>query len=108
MSSEAVIVRGGGNVFADLGLPDAANHKTKAGLVHQIAEAMRERRLTQTEAARLIGLSQPDISRLLRGNYREVSVDRLMTVLQRLDADVAITVRRSGRGVSETIAYAGG
>ena len=71
------IERGSGNVFADLGRPDAEGHLLKAKLVTRIDAIIRRRGLKQVEAAKLLGLSQPDVSRLLRGNFREYSVERL-------------------------------
>lgn len=56
-----------GNVFADLGLPNAEEHQLKAQLVGSIHDVLRSRKLTQSAAAELLGLSQPDVSRLLRG-----------------------------------------
>ena len=53
-----------------------------------------ERGLTQTEAARLLGLSQPDVSRLLRGDFREYSLERLLRLLTTLGRDVDIVIRR--------------
>ena len=64
--TETTVERGSGNVFADLGLPDADAHLVKAELVSRIDDIIRRRDITQTEAARLLGLSQPDVSRLLR------------------------------------------
>ncbi|MDE0228076.1 MAG: XRE family transcriptional regulator, partial [Spirochaetaceae bacterium] len=61
------IERGSGNVFADLGLPDADAHLLKAELVTRIDKIILQRGLKQVEAAKLLGLSQPDVSRLLRG-----------------------------------------
>ena len=80
-SEEVKIERGGGNVFADLGRPDAETHLLKAELVTQIEEIIRGRQLTQAQAAVLLGLSQPDVSRLLRGNFRDYSVERLLRLL---------------------------
>ena len=81
-----------GNVFADLGLPDAESHMLKAGLVTRIEQYIRERGLKQVEAAKLLGLSQPDVSRLLRGDFREYSVERLFRLLTALGRDVEIKV----------------
>ncbi|MCY3636366.1 MAG: helix-turn-helix transcriptional regulator [bacterium] len=81
-----------GNVFADLGLPDPDTHLLKAGLVTRIEQYIRERDLKQTEAARLLGLSQPDVSRLLRGDFREYSVERLFRLLTSLGRDVEIRI----------------
>ena len=88
------IERGGGNVFADLGRPDAEAHLLKAKLVSRIDEIIRQRGLKQVEAAKLLGLSQPDVSRLLRGNFREYSVERLLRLLLALGRDVQIVIRK--------------
>ena len=69
--------KGSGNIFADLGLPDAEEHQLKAALVVQLKRLIAERELTQTAAAKLIGMKQPDLSKLLRGDFRLVSVEKL-------------------------------
>jgi predicted XRE-type DNA-binding protein len=97
-----LIERGSGNVFADLGRPNAETHLLKAQLVARIDDAIRHRRLTQAKAAKLLGLSQPDVSRLLRGDFRDYSVERLIRLLLALGRDVDIVVgklqtRRHGR-----------
>lgn len=91
------IERGSGNVFADLGRPDAETHLLKAKLVTQIDEIICQRGLTQVEAAKLLGLSQPDVSRLLRGSFREYSVERLLRLLMALGRDVEIVIREPRR-----------
>ena len=78
------IERGSGNIFADLGRPDAETHLLKAQLVTRIDRIIRQRKLKQVEAAALLGLSQNDISRLLRGNFRKYSVQRLLRLLTAL------------------------
>ena len=87
------IERGSANVFADLGRPDAETHLLKAKLVTRIDEIIRQRGLKQVEAAKLLSLSQPDVSRLLRGNFREYSVERLLRLLMALGRDVEIVIR---------------
>ncbi len=87
------VERGSGNVFADLGRPDADTQLLKAELVTRIDKIIRQRGLKQVEAAELLGLSQPDISRLLRGSFREYSVERLMRLLTALGRDVEIVIR---------------
>jgi predicted XRE-type DNA-binding protein len=82
-----------GNLFADLGLPNAEEHQLKAALVVQLKRLIAERDLTQTAAAKLIELKQPDLSKLLRGQLRLVSVEKLMRMLTAFDQDVEITVR---------------
>lgn len=91
------IERGSGNVFADLERPDAETHLLKAKLVTRIDEIIRQRGLKQVEAAKLLGLSQPDVSRLLRGSFREYSVERLLRLLLALGRDVEIVIRKPHR-----------
>ena len=98
-----------GNVFADLGLPDADAHLVKAEAVLRIHAIVRERRLTQAAAARLLGLSQPDVSRLLRGDFRDFSLERLLRLLTALGRDVDIVIRdRPGAGNGRLGIAAGG
>lgn len=89
------IERSSGNVFADLGLPDADVHLLKAELVTRIDRIIRNRGLKQVEAAKLLGLSQPDVSRLLRGDFREYSMERLLRLLTSLGRDVDIVIRET-------------
>jgi len=84
---------GSGNVFADLGLPNPEERQVKARLAMAISDAIDARGITQTAAAALVGLKQPDISNILRGRLREYSVERLLRVLNALDQDVTIIVR---------------
>jgi predicted XRE-type DNA-binding protein len=90
------IKRGSGNVFADLKFPDPETHLLKAELVVRLGDILKEQSLTQTEAARIAGMSQPDVSRLLRGQFREISVERIMRMLVRLGCSVDIVVRPGG------------
>jgi predicted XRE-type DNA-binding protein len=82
-----------GNVFADIGLPNAEEHLVKAKLVYKIDALMRGRGLKQAEAAKLFGVKQPDVSKMLRGDFRQFSVERLMRFLVALGQDVEIVVR---------------
>jgi predicted XRE-type DNA-binding protein len=91
--SDDGIKRGSKNLFADLGHADPETHLLKAGLVTRIRDIIETIGLTQTQAAERMGLSQPDVSRLLRGQFRDVSVERLMRMLTRLGYDVDIVVR---------------
>jgi predicted XRE-type DNA-binding protein len=101
--AKAQISKSSGNVFADIGLADAEELDLKTSLVFKIADVMASRGLTQTAAARLSGLSQPDFSRILNGNLRDISVERLFRILVSLDADVEINVRQQGENVGEPI-----
>jgi predicted XRE-type DNA-binding protein len=84
---------GSRNVFKDLGVPSAEEHFVKAQLVFKIDTLMKERRMKQVEAADLFGIKQPDISKMLRGDFRQFSVERLLRFLVALDQDVEIVVK---------------
>jgi len=97
---------GSGNIFADLGLPNAEEHQLKAALVVQLKRLIAERELTQTAAAKLIKMKQPDLSKLLRGDFRLVSVEKLMRMLTAFDQDVEITLKpHRKRGEAGRIAF---
>jgi predicted XRE-type DNA-binding protein len=87
------ITKSTGNVYADLGIKNAEEHALKAELVHQIAAALKEEGLNQTEAARRLRIAQPDVSKMLHGHFRQFSVERLMRFLVALGQDVEIVVR---------------
>jgi predicted XRE-type DNA-binding protein len=101
--SDDMIREGSGNVFADLGFADPATHKLKAELVRKLNSIMKARGLSQSAAARLIGVGQPDLSKLLHGRFREMSVERLLRMLTRLDCDVDISVQFEGQAVGDAI-----
>jgi predicted XRE-type DNA-binding protein len=84
---------GGPNVFKDIGIPNAEEHVIKAQLVFKIDTIMKDRGLKQVEAADLFGIRQPDISKMLRGEFRQFSVERLLRFLVALDQDVEIVVK---------------
>jgi predicted XRE-type DNA-binding protein len=91
--SNKVYETGGRNVFKDIGVPNAEEHFIKAQLVFKIDTLMKERKLKQKEAAALFGVRQPDISKMLRGEFRQFSVERLLRFLVALDQDVEIVVK---------------
>ena len=97
MKDDTSVKRGSNNLFADLGYADPETHLLKAGLVTRIRDIIGESGLTQTEAAERIGLSQPDVSRLLRGQFRDASVERLIRMLTKLGCDVDIVIRGRGK-----------
>ncbi|MET0743556.1 MAG: helix-turn-helix transcriptional regulator [Microvirga sp.] len=104
---EIEVETGSGNVFADLGLPDAETLKIKSGLMIEITKAVRRLQLTQEEAGRRMGLAQPKVSALLRGDFTNLSERELMECLKRLGYDIAITVKRGADPVGHrTLAVA--
>ena len=80
-------------MFADIGVPNAEEHFVKAKLVFKIQTIMKRRSLTQAAAAGLFGVKQPDVSKMVRGEFRQFSVERLMRFLVALNQDVEIVVR---------------
>lgn len=97
MTKKILAERGGGNVFADIGLPDADEALAKAELARQIGNIIAGRRLTQAAAARLLGVDQPKISALLHGRLVGFSTDRLIRFLNALGRDVKIVIRPAPR-----------
>lgn len=91
------ITRGSGNVFRDLGLPDADVLQAKADLVHQIGAIIAERKMTQVEAARVLGITQPNVSALLHGRIEGFSIERIARFLGALGRHVDITVREKAK-----------
>jgi predicted XRE-type DNA-binding protein len=87
------VQRGSGNVFADLGLPDAEKLKIKTALVVEIRKAMRALGLTQQAAAKRMGIPQPKVSGMMRGDFTNLSERKLMDCLNRLGYDIEIAVR---------------
>ena len=88
-----IVEEGSGNVFADLGFPDAEERLTKANLAMQITAAIRARRLTQAKASALFEIDQPKISRLIRGQLAGFSTEKLIHFLTLLGQDVVILVK---------------
>lgn len=97
------VERGSGNVFADLGLPDADKLKIKSGLVIEITRAMRRLGLTQQEAAKRMGITQPKVSDMVRGDFSNLSERKLMDCLNRLGYDIEIKVRPAKKPVGRLI-----
>ncbi|MEW5792647.1 MAG: helix-turn-helix domain-containing protein [Pseudomonadota bacterium] len=96
-----------GNVFADLGLRDAEKLKIKSGLVIEITRAIRKLGLTQEEAGRRMGIPQPKVSAMLRGDFSNLSERKLMDCLNRLGYDIEIKVRPAAEPVGHvTLAVA--
>ncbi|MGN6827693.1 helix-turn-helix domain-containing protein [Paucibacter sp. M5-1] len=91
-ADEAIAIEmGSGNVFADVELPDAEKLRTKSGLVIEITRAMRRLSLSQVEAGRRMGIPQPKVSAMLRGDFASMSERKLMN---RLAYDIEIKVRQ--------------
>lgn len=88
------IVRGSGNVFADLGFADADERQTKLRLAFELNRVMGERGMTQAIIGELLGINQPKVSALANYKLDGFSVERLMAFLTQLDRDVEIVVKK--------------
>ncbi|MBV8622111.1 MAG: XRE family transcriptional regulator [Herbaspirillum sp.] len=95
------IHRSSGNAFADLGLPDADRLKIKTGLVVEIRKAMRRLDLTQQAAAKRMGIPQPKVSGMMRGDFSNLSERKLMDCLNRLGYDIDIRVSSSTGSIGQ-------
>jgi predicted XRE-type DNA-binding protein len=94
-SMQENITHGTGNVFADLGFPDAAERQTKTRLAMAINDIFKSRKLRQVEAGRLLAIPQSNVSALVNYRLDGFSVERLMGFLTALDQDVEIMIRPS-------------
>lgn len=97
MKNQEVVRRGGKNIYEDLRLPDAGELNVKAQIAYRICELIRQRKLTQQEAAHLLGTDQPRVSALLRGRLEGFSSDRLFRFLNALDQEIEIVIRQTKR-----------
>jgi predicted XRE-type DNA-binding protein len=84
---------GSQNIFADIGILNAEEHLIKAQLVIKINTLIQELSLTQIQAAKILGVQQPDVSKMLNGDFKQFSVERLMRFLVSLGQDVDIVVK---------------
>jgi predicted XRE-type DNA-binding protein len=106
MTQRTKVEPGSENIFADLGLPDAGPHFLKAQIVVEIYRLANARKLNQTQVGKRLGISQPEVSRMFKGYFREYSIERLMEFLTGFDRDVEIVVRpRRGRGKAGRITF---
>jgi predicted XRE-type DNA-binding protein len=90
---DIMVTHGSGNVFADLGLEDAEELQVKAVLTYQVYNRIKALGLTQKQAGARLGISQPDISKLMHCKYTGFSSDRLLAFLGALDLDIDIVLR---------------
>src|SRR4029450_8916517 len=91
------VTRGTGNVFADLGFPDAPERQAKLRLAYALNQVLEERKLSQADAAKVLGITQTKVSALRHYKLAGFSVERLMNLFTALDQDVEIVIRRKPR-----------
>lgn len=97
---EIVLIRGSGNLYADLGDPDAETKQIKAYLCAKIISVLNQRRLTVREAAKVTGVAAADISRVRNAELGRFTIDRLVRILSSLDRTVEIRVRTAKRSAA--------
>ncbi len=91
------VTRGTGNVFADLGFPDAVERQAKLRLAYALNQVLHGRKLSQADAAKVLGVTQPKVSALRHYKLAGFSVERLMNLLTALDEDVEVVIRLKRR-----------
>src|ERR1043165_7469983 len=91
------VTRGTGNVFADLGFTDASERQARLRLVYALNRVLESRKLSQADATKVMGITQPEVSALRHYKLGGYSVARLMNLLTALDQDVEIVIRRKPR-----------
>jgi len=94
MAKETKITKSSGNVFADLGVDKPEELKLKAEIASTINSIIKHRNLKQKDTAKLLGITQPQVSNLIRGELYRFSVERLFYILNALDRDVTIVIKK--------------
>lgn len=106
MKETLAVVRGAGNAFADVGLPNADAELIKSRLAAELIRVMREKKLTAAAVSKTTGITEADISRIRNADLGRFSIDRLVRLLNGLDQRVRVTVepasRRAGAVHAET------
>jgi predicted XRE-type DNA-binding protein len=95
------IEQGSGNVYADLGMANASEMQVKAQLAAEIGIILKDRRLTQVQAAEILGMPQPKVSEMLRGRFRGISESKMIDCLARLGRDVQSVVKAAPKSRPE-------
>ncbi len=91
-----------GNVFADLGVANPVEVLAKAEIARKIANIIEHRKLKQTEAALVLGIDQPKVSKLVRGQLQDFALERLMGFIMKLDRDIEIVITKRPKGRSQS------
>ena len=93
MTQEPVFEESSGNVFADLGLEDASELFTRGKIGIQVLRLLKQRNLKQREISELLGIPQPEVSRLMKGEFQRFSEGKLLIFLKRLDTEITLHLR---------------
>lgn len=93
MTQEAIFEESSGNVFADLGLEDADELFTRGKIGIQVIRLLKQRNLKQREISELLGIPQPEVSHLMKGEFQRFSEGKLLIFLKRLDIEITLYLR---------------
>ncbi|MBD2770836.1 helix-turn-helix domain-containing protein [Iningainema tapete] len=104
MTEETVFEESSGNVFADLGLEDADELFTRGKIGIQVLRLLKQRNLKQREISELLGIPQPEVSHLMKGEFQRFSEGKLLLFLKRLDTEITLHLRPRNAGkAAETV-----
>ena len=105
MTEETVFEESSGNVLADLGLEDAEELFTRGKIGIQVLRILKQRNLKQREISDLLGIPQPEVSHLMKGEFQRFSEGKLLTFLKRLDTEITLHLRshQAGNQGAETV-----
>ncbi|MGH7998064.1 MAG: helix-turn-helix domain-containing protein [Brasilonema sp.] len=105
MTEEPVFEESSGNVFADLGLEDADELFTRGKIGIVVLRLLKERNLKQREISDLLGIPQPEVSHLMKGEFQRFSEGKLLIFLKRLDTEITLHLRprHAGNQATETV-----
>ncbi|PSB63810.1 transcriptional regulator [Chroococcidiopsis cubana SAG 39.79] len=105
MTKELVFEESSGNVFADLDLEDAEEYLTRGKIGIQVLRLLKQRNLKQREISQLLGIPQPEVSYLMRGEFQRFSEGKLIAFLKRLDTEISLHLRprHAGTQAGETV-----
>ncbi|MBW4455005.1 MAG: XRE family transcriptional regulator [Nostoc indistinguendum CM1-VF10] len=93
MIQEPVFEESSGNVFTDLGLEDASELFMRGKIGIQVLRLLSQRNLKQREISELLGIPQPEVSHLMKGEFQRFSEGKLLIFLKRLDVEISLHVR---------------
>jgi predicted XRE-type DNA-binding protein len=103
--SDKILHRGSGNVYKDLGFPDAEEMQAKAALVSRIMSIVKKKKWTQEKASIVLGVPQPKISLLSRGQFSGFSLGKLITLLNKLNQDIEIVVKNRSSSKKQHVGH---
>ncbi|MEA5575300.1 helix-turn-helix domain-containing protein [Anabaena sp. UHCC 0451] len=93
MNQEKTFIESSGNVFQDLGFANADELLTRGKIGIQVIKILKQRNLKQREISEILGISQPEVSHLMNGEFQRFSEGKLLMFLKKLNAEIALHIR---------------